>query len=236
MLSRLLFSAFRSAWKRFLLILPPAPATPPDPPSAPALYPSDPLPEPSAPPLWTPQSTPRLDLRGKPFGSSTRNPASLRRRTRFKQELFRVFRRRRRLRSLFSGTLRNDFVRGQRWSNQTHEARVYSHDGPMCLVSRECRRRTNRVSSASSYLPFLNLAVRASASLRPLRRTCPTGTLLPPIYRLPSCDWFSCWVYTDSPPVIGSRAGYIQGLAVWLACVARTRRGSFEQRVLTPLF
>eukprot|EP00976_Prorocentrum_cordatum_P099803 1191975-Prorocentrum_minimum.AAC.1 len=29
------------------------------------------------------------------------------------------------------------------------------------------------------------------------------------IYRLPSCDWFSCWVYTASPPVIGSRAGYI---------------------------
>eukprot|EP00976_Prorocentrum_cordatum_P073739 1181240-Prorocentrum_minimum.AAC.1 len=25
------------------------------------------------------------------------------------------------------------------------------------------------------------------------------------MYRLPSCDWFSRWVYTDSPPAIGSQ-------------------------------
>eukprot|EP00959_Pyramimonas_sp_CCMP1952_P424537 8891915-Pyramimonas_sp.AAC.1 len=29
------------------------------------------------------------------------------------------------------------------------------------------------------------------------------------VYGLPSCDWFSRWVYTVSPPVIGSHAGYI---------------------------
>eukprot|EP00976_Prorocentrum_cordatum_P080330 1183933-Prorocentrum_minimum.AAC.1 len=29
------------------------------------------------------------------------------------------------------------------------------------------------------------------------------------IYRLPSCDWFSRWVHTASPPTIGSPAGYI---------------------------
>eukprot|EP00959_Pyramimonas_sp_CCMP1952_P045313 946504-Pyramimonas_sp.AAC.1 len=28
-------------------------------------------------------------------------------------------------------------------------------------------------------------------------------------YYLPSCDWFSRWVYTISPPAIGSRVGYI---------------------------
>eukprot|EP00976_Prorocentrum_cordatum_P093622 1189444-Prorocentrum_minimum.AAC.1 len=44
------------------------------------------------------------------------------------------------------------------------------------------------------------------------------GYILPPplrlvlmlgIHCLPSCDWFSRWVYTASPPAIGSHAGYI---------------------------
>eukprot|EP00959_Pyramimonas_sp_CCMP1952_P452436 9466580-Pyramimonas_sp.AAC.2 len=46
----------------------------------------------------------------------------------------------------------------------------------------------------------------------------PCASILPPllrlvltlgIYCLPSCDWFSRWVYTTSPPAIGSHAGYI---------------------------
>eukprot|EP00976_Prorocentrum_cordatum_P096058 1190410-Prorocentrum_minimum.AAC.3 len=32
-------------------------------------------------------------------------------------------------------------------------------------------------------------------------------------YCLPSCDWFSRWVYTVSPPVIGSHDGYIVQVA-----------------------
>ena len=38
---------------------------------------------------------------------------------------------------------------------------------------------------------------------------------------LPSCDWLSRWVYTASPPAIGSHAGYVPPLLLRLVQVER---------------
>eukprot|EP00959_Pyramimonas_sp_CCMP1952_P016828 356902-Pyramimonas_sp.AAC.1 len=63
---------------------------------------------------------------------------------------------------------------------------------------------------------------RRQTDLRPLSNSVVTsqsvGYILPPllrlvltlgIYCLPSCGWFSRWVYTASPPAVGSHTGYI---------------------------
>eukprot|EP00959_Pyramimonas_sp_CCMP1952_P023482 493476-Pyramimonas_sp.AAC.1 len=46
------------------------------------------------------------------------------------------------------------------------------------------------------------------------------GYILPPLLRycLPSCVWFSRWVYTASPPAIGSHAG-------WCVCGGQQHSG-----------
>eukprot|EP00976_Prorocentrum_cordatum_P113582 1195722-Prorocentrum_minimum.AAC.1 len=53
-------------------------------------------------------------------------------------------------------------------------------------------------------LDVLTGSFAAGYILSPLLRL----VLMLGIYCLPSCDWFLCWVYTVSPPAIGSRAGY----------------------------
>eukprot|EP00976_Prorocentrum_cordatum_P113948 1195779-Prorocentrum_minimum.AAC.5 len=47
------------------------------------------------------------------------------------------------------------------------------------------------------------------------------------IYCLPSCDWFSRWVYTTSPPVIGSDGAGVR--ACVRSCADREQKARAEE-------